>query len=497
MSFREIDEARKTTAALANNSKRNKKRKGSSSIQDPFFEGESRSGEPGERRSGRWTKEEMLYVDELIARFESGEFPLQDGVKLNDFLSGILKSKQSRLTKKMKNAKLSARSFQRVHGYIADPEKARHFSSLEDAFFHSVQCHQERAEIKFHTQKEWRELFSAYCLSVGQSLDANSWLSSVEEMDRRESMAKDVARMAKRKLMMGQPTGGQVVDNLSSNFNNSTGIDAVGSDLNHNTSMNNNSVRNPLSTIPIPYGIVNEPKEGSHLLTNGKNMCVESSSEYTTLSMSNKAVTENKSPPSSFLSRVIAYIEQNAIPFEHVDAWVPSFVPGNAKTYSTDPSSTPLCRLCYAGSISLTTHTGGDRTKHPLNPKEQYNLKAFAEYSEKFSFDVGCGLPGRVYQSGVPTWEQSVQNAPAIHFERSNGANQWGIRTVVGIPVPSPNVGRIVITLYSLFDREKDQDMVVRLCDEFTRVSAPKYVITTYFPIYSKHLIFVMKMPIY
>ena len=48
---------------------------------------------------------------------------------------------------------------------------------------------------------------------------------------------------------------------------------------------------------------------------------------------------------------------------------------------------------------------------------------------------------------GVPTWEQSVHNAPLHHFERVGGSVQWGIRTVVGIPVPSPNVGRIVVVL--------------------------------------------------
>jgi len=103
-------------------------------------------------------------------------------------------------------------------------------------------------------------------------------------------------------------------------------------------------------------------------------------------------------------------------------------------------------------------------------------LQAFGDYSQKFSFDVGCGLPGRVYESGRPTWEQSVQNAPHHHFERCGGALQWGIKTVLGIPIASPNVGRIVVTLYSLHDRPKDQDLVGRLSEEFTRLlPSPKW----------------------
>ena len=111
------------------------------------------------------------------------------------------------------------------------------------------------------------------------------------------------------------------------------------------------------------------------------------------------------------------------------------------------------------------------KTSRNLSQEEQFNLFAFGDYSQKFSFDVGCGLPGRVYESGRPTWEQSVQNAPHNHFERCGGAHQWGIRTVVGIPISSPNVGRIVVTLYSIHDRHKDEELVVRLSEEFTRVS--------------------------
>ncbi|KAI2494165.1 hypothetical protein MHU86_20359 [Fragilaria crotonensis] len=71
-------------------------------------------------RTGRWTTDEVLYCDKLVEKFESGELPVANGIKLNDFLSRMLKSKQSRLTKKMKNAKLSARAYSRTTGYVVD-----------------------------------------------------------------------------------------------------------------------------------------------------------------------------------------------------------------------------------------------------------------------------------------------------------------------------------------------------------------------------------------
>ena len=195
MSFREIDEAHRAANSIPA-AKNRRKRKGSAESMD------DKSSCLSERRTGRWTTEEMTYCDKLIEKFESGDLPVADGVKLNEFLGNMLKSKQSRLTKKMKNAKLSTKMFQRHSGCL-NLNDAREFSALEESFFHSVTDMQERAEIKFHMQKEWREQLSRVCASVGQTLDADSWLSSVEEMDRRASKAKDAARMKKRKLMMG------------------------------------------------------------------------------------------------------------------------------------------------------------------------------------------------------------------------------------------------------------------------------------------------------
>eukprot|EP00585_Thalassiosira_rotula_P011499 CAMPEP_0196139954 /NCGR_PEP_ID=MMETSP0910-20130528/7044_1 /TAXON_ID=49265 /ORGANISM="Thalassiosira rotula, Strain GSO102" /LENGTH=580 /DNA_ID=CAMNT_0041400749 /DNA_START=52 /DNA_END=1794 /DNA_ORIENTATION=- len=196
----------------------------------------------------------------------------------------------------------------------------------------------------------------------------------------------------------------------------------------------------------------------------------------------------------------MAFIHRHNIPFEYIDAWVPSFVPDADEPPPSENGSVaggadgkegekqPKCRLCFAGSIvakqvivgetvaATATTAGQTRRAVPLSSDDQFNLAAFGDYSESFSFDVGCGLPGRVYHMGVPTWEQSVHNAPLHHFERVGGSVQWGIRTVVGIPVPSPNVGRVVVVLYSRHDRPKDHDTVIKLTEEFARLMpSPKW----------------------
>eukprot|EP00537_Pseudo-nitzschia_pungens_P002866 CAMPEP_0172367172 /NCGR_PEP_ID=MMETSP1060-20121228/19420_1 /TAXON_ID=37318 /ORGANISM="Pseudo-nitzschia pungens, Strain cf. cingulata" /LENGTH=714 /DNA_ID=CAMNT_0013091311 /DNA_START=142 /DNA_END=2286 /DNA_ORIENTATION=- len=447
MSFREIDEARKNSRSLANaNRGKNRKRKGApGQISDiDTVNGVYVS----DRRTGRWTTEEMAYCDKLIAKFESGELPISSGLKLNEFLGNMLKSKQSRLTKKMKNAKLSSRSFQRVAPGILDNNEVREFSELEDLFFQSIQCQQERAEIKFHMQREWREQLSLYCSSVGQPLDADAWLGSVEEMDRRSSHAKDAARMAKRKLMMGfalrtdsmNPCNGVIIEKTPSDQRIAMGTHGIENDL-------------------------EEQKEILQLLT-------EEANQIGTTDINGKSSLLHSAP---FLAKTVVYLKRHDVPFEHVELWVPSFVPQS--NVETTNGATSNCRLCFAGSATVDEVVEeGTKTKKPLSAQNQFSLQAFGDYSQKFSFDVGCGLPGRVYESGRPTWEQSVQNAPHHHFERCGGALQWGIKTVLGIPIASPNVGRIVVTLYSLHDRPKDQDLVGRLSEEFTRLlPSPKW----------------------
>jgi len=436
MSFREIDEARKSNRNLANaNRRKNRKRKGTpgqisavDTVNGVYV---------SDRRTGRWTTEEMAYCDKLISKFESGELPISSGLKLNEFLGNMLKSKQSRLTKKMKNAKLSSRTFQRMSAGILDNNEVRELSELEDLFFQSIQCQQNRAEIKFHMQREWREQLSLYCSSVGQPLDADAWLRSVEELDRRSSHAKDAARMAKRKLMMGfalrtdsmNPDSGVIIEKTASDQRLALGTTGIENDL-------------------------DEQKEILQLLT-------EEANQVGAADINGKSSLLHSAP---FLAKTVTYLKRHDVPFEHVEIWVPSFV-------------SSACRLCFAGSATADEVVDENaNTKKPLSQQSQFSLQAFGDYSQKFSFDVGCGLPGRVYESGRPTWEQSVQNAPHHHFERCGGSLQWGIKTVLGIPIASPNVGRVVVTLYSLYDRPKDQDLVGRLSEEFTRLlPSPKW----------------------
>jgi hypothetical protein len=441
MSFVELDEARETAVASSASGKREKKRKTATIARlNPEISVSTSSTDDNssdDLRTGRWTNEELLYCDKLIEKFETGELPVADGVKLNDFLASMLKSKQSRLTKKMKNAKLSARAYKRTSGYVVDQNEAKLFSKLENAFFRSIPCSMEKAEIRFHVQKEWRELFSSYCLEVGQKLQADAWLNSIEEMDRRASRARDAAKMARRKRMMGY---------------------ALEQDQ-----------MNPV------FGVFIEPSRDGINLEAPEIRDLEDDAitlqKRLRISPGQALPKRKKIQPPPFLGRILTYMHRHSVPFEYVDAWVPSFVNKN------DNGNSQKCRLCFAGCATAEIQVSPDgRSLIPLTKEDQCDLRAFGEYSQRFSFDVGCGLPGRVYHSGVPSWEQFVQNAPIGHFERSGGAVQWNIKTVLGIPVPSPNVGRIVVLFYSRLDRPQNKDMAIRMIEEMTKLlPCPKW----------------------
>ena len=437
MAFDEIDQAQAEAAQTNLTNKRGKKRQNATITRlNPDLKGKA-SSESTDLRTGRWTNEETAYCDKLIQLFEEGKLPMPDGVKLNDFLSSMLKSKQSRLTKKMKNARLSARQYKRIIGFIADDAEAQEFSKLETEFFASIKCRMERSEIRFHMQKEWREAFSRFCLAIGQNLDADDWLSSVEEMDRRHSQAKDAERIARRKLMMGV-----ALSHDAQHPQNGVFIDP------------NKAVDRSTQPVMPASNHTSENDDGNGF--HNKNKRQRKSGRYYS---------------SPFAGRVIQYMERHNVPFEHMDIWVPSFIPNSGGAAASAASSDQNCRLCYAGCATAETQVpvGGGPTI-PLSSQAVFDLTSFGEYSQKFSFDVGSGLPGRVYRSGISSWEQGIQNAPSGLFERQGGAAQWGIQTVLGIPVPSPTVGRIVVVFYSRHDRQKDPEMVTRISGELTKV---------------------------
>lgn len=479
-----------TEAAMGGNKKR------SSSELDLDFSvsmSSSKCYDPSVPRTGRWTDEELTFRDTIITHFLEGSLPLSNGLKLNDFLANILKSKQSRLTKKMKHAKLSTKYFRIKDGYIQDIAKAKEFSEQECNFITCVSDPVERSEIQFHMQKEWRDHLAERCAYLRIMLDAEKWLQSVDQMDRRVVLEKNQSRMNKRRMLMGKALETDVADSIPGVFINQESrtddsVFEVDGDLSNLTGEDGDFGKYLMSMI--------DDGGGSGGSSNAIGTKKKSHAE------SRRVSDPNFRYAAPFLAAITSYMERNSIPFEHVDLWVPSVTPpaydrelGSAPQMPSMGSGANLramtgsndnrsCRLCFAGSATLSTQVvetsinssnstaslsnaeekqNSSKSVAPLSDDEIFNFSLYGDYSEKFSFNVGCGLPGRVFKTGIAAWEQFVTNAPCHMFERRGGAMQFGVKTALGLPIESPNVGRIVLVMYSKHNREKDEELVNRV----------------------------------
>jgi hypothetical protein len=495
LSFDEIDQARRLAGAGA---KRSFGLVNGGTLPTPQAQGGGCSDvyDPAAPRVGKWTDEEIAFRDELVTHFVSGSLPLPNELKLCGFLSKMLKSKPSRLTKKMKNANLSTRHFFGHSGYIQNVELAREFSRLEHCFVNSLVDPVERSEIKFHMRREWRDFLAARCTLLNISFEATAWLKSIENMENRIALAMTRDRSVKRRLMMGRAieTDARAAKATPGVFiDQSEALDEIDFDLLETAIQSNDYDDADFRNLYL--SLVDEQKP-PHRVVSDYAVSDNSSQRSNEFPMHNavpdatvgKGLLSSSAAPNykfaaPFLAKAASYIEVNSIPFEHIDIWVPTVA-----TSLVDPSGATslqpclgsgacdnICgKLCFAGSYSLDVQMTNDPETSTLKqtslpPESVHNLLMFGSYSEKFSFSVGCGLPGRVFQTGIAAWEQFITNAPAHLFERRGGAMQFGVKTVLGLPIESPNVGRIVLVMYSTQDRVKDDNLVANIIRDFQK----------------------------
>lgn len=94
------------------------------------------------------------------------------------------------------------------------------------------------------------------------------------------------------------------------------------------------------------------------------------------------------------------------------------------------------------------------------------DLTEFRAASEAMQFEMGIGLPGRVWESKQPAWVEDVRNDP--NFPRMPVAKAVGLQTAVGIPILSDGH---VIAVIEFFMRESRQESE-RLVNVITAVAA-------------------------
>ncbi len=465
----------------------------------------------GQQRTGRWTNEESALVEFLVTKFDQGLLPLPHGIKLNEFLGDMLLCKSSRLTKKMKNAKLSTRSFVLGKSCAQFTQRDREkLSMLQESFLKSLASEPIRLVLKLNLAKQWRTHFYNICLQVGYPhVQEKAWSASLQELERRAVKAEEVVRNIRRRKMglSSQFDGGNFVN---PNFDQATTY--PGPAMTSNNGFNDQTNR-PTDRVAIVSNETksrhvsieeeqqtninyNEIRNGNHgrprLMStdfsitsvgykSGRNrsfsedfeslMDVLATDEATGGIYNVKKNTVNDVKPkeaSNFcgplLQSILKYVESNNLPFHHVDIWVPSFSSGEqGHTKSVDIDQ---LNLYHAGFCS----------RHDIDDETSRMLQEFGVYSSYFSFEPGKGLPGRVYASGIVSWECDVHNKDPSDFVRVEGAELYGVKTAVAIALSSEMVGRIVVVLYSCDHVPENRSLARDIVAELTKYSLePKW----------------------
>lgn len=467
------------------------------------------NGSDSPERTGRWTDEEIAYVDYLVSAFDQGTLPLPHGIKLNEFLGDMLICKSSRLTKKMKNAKLSTRSFAlcspQTHSQRIDFQT---LSNLQEKFLQSVTSEPTQLELRFNLTKQWRTHFSNLCVQVGYPyLEAREWVSSLEEMERRTSSAEEVIRKVRRKRMSlavhtdasnstssSNFTGGVKADMIASQVNPMVSLDVTESSAPRRLSnsdadseQGNDDDDDMLSmleafdndggepqqkrarTRTLSEDFLSETRKDRSYSEDFESVLRDLMVEPDATTKPPAQVTEKKKPPSHscgpFLEAITMFMESKNLPFQHADVWVPSFLPRDTKGPSKAVDMEQL-RLFHAGYA-----TRGD-----LDGAVASAFHQFGAYSDNFSFEPGNGLPGRVYTSGQIAWDTGIDEADPTLFLRAPGAKIYGVKTVVGIPLSTPLVGRIVVGMYSRHNIPENLAMAEECAAELMKYSPePKW----------------------
>jgi hypothetical protein len=419
------------------------------------------------KRTGRWTDEETAFVDFIVESFDNGKLPVKQGVKLIEFLGDLLLCKSSRLTKKMKNAKLSVRSYTLKSHVKGSP--TLHYelmSTLQEQFLQSIISEAARLEMRFHMSKVWRTYFSNFCVQVGcNMLDASEWISSLENMDQCAAQAEENIRKARRRQMglkrltdLKIEQYGKRPDSskrIKPDKSPSVGHAAVGDTFSGSStiSITDFSTEQSVKSSEDSSEADIIAKMFDPRATNQNHYLPEVNEDFSNLirdwaeDATHRPHTHHtfRNHCGPFLNEIVSYIELNDLPFEHVDIWAPSFSP-------TGQGETSELRLLHAGHA-----TRGD-----LDPALFSQMQEYGEYSVNFNFASGVGLPGRVYASGEPSWECKINEADPKTFDRAGGAKVYGIKTGLGIPLTT-RIGRIVVSMYSALDLKKDDAIIQKI----------------------------------
>mmetsp|Transcript_40108 Transcript_40108/g.94237 ORF Transcript_40108/g.94237 Transcript_40108/m.94237 type:complete len:489 (+) Transcript_40108:402-1868(+) len=351
--------------------------------------------------------------------FDMGALPLRNGVNLGVLLADLLQCKSDRLRKKFTHAKLYAHVFERTTG---KPPDVAALDRFERAFIQSVGEEQSK-EVAWNVRRQWMQYFCAYCEDVGQPIETADWDASVDKIEQGDNEK----RPSKKLRSHAEASGSTEEDTEFLAF------------LSNEMLLPQEHQRDPHPLKPVisPEPVDSVLEEEKIQVTQAK-LC---------------AVSQNLGP---YLLKVLEYVQTYQLPFEYCEVWMPMPTGKLGKKH-----------LRIAGNIVNTNLLESGRQK------EFQNLHSFGEYSRDFHFSPGFGVPGRVFESQEPVWDQSVNEIVEERlFPRKPGAQQWGVRTAVGFPICSPTFDFVVVAFYTCNDVTENDQLIHQVSQKLYTIFA-------------------------
>ncbi|KAL3778175.1 hypothetical protein ACHAWO_000548 [Cyclotella atomus] len=486
-------------------------------------------------RTGRWTHEESAFVDRIIKTFDSGLLPLPHGIKLNEFLCDLLACKTSRLTKKLKHEKLSARSYRSVGGCIISGNGLMSVQAgigiqrAQTLFLRTISPPSLQMELRLNVMRVWRTQLANLCLQVGSHnlVDTTEWITSLSVV---EHISSEDSLEAKRKRLKhalvedanaAAQSGYDASDMISPNqCPSSTSAGAhestsIGFQVNTahprdmpwardsfysldgsiaresethlgsqrkftfgEDDMQLGSSLHEVSSFASLAALLTTPTASRRQSKAGSDVCDDViTTEPTGVLYEEKLISSQKPHSKPTLEGVIDSVVEGAFTEEENHgkflAKVSRFLQDSNINFQHVDLWVPT-EHCGSPRIRLTNAgfiTVGSKSPSHVTKR----LNEFGVYSKSFAFTPGFGLPGKVFVSNQPTWMNKLHDANPEEFSRVGGAKVYGVSTAVGLPVTS-SIGTIVAVLYSTSDLTRDADLEARCMSYFHQLRpTPKW----------------------
>lgn len=375
-------------------------------------------------RNGRWTSEEVAFIDFLIKTFREGLLAVPNGISLNNFLRSIFLCKGTRLRKKIKNANFCTRLYKISTRTQQNNENSKLISKLQDDFIRSIEAEDDRYLFTFSMRRMWSTHFFNFCVQIGfESIDPKDWLDSIESIEKQVLAAKESKKKRERRYR---------VDNfvLKTDKPHSPGHHGGVIKWSNNEDFKQSENPGPFSPREmIPFEI-RKPLDDLETMsevsfgqsTNAFEQGNEDSSPPTKRVRTDGKIDDALILPphddddvsllaqkmgdwSPFVRKVSTFIKNENMPFQYFDVWFAS-----SQETSNNANQVEKNTVLY--------HVGHCARDDIESIWSLYHMNQFGKYSSTFSFEPGVGLPGRVFESGSPTWDDSLQNTCFKNFPR-------------------------------------------------------------------------------